>query len=98
MMPWMRPPSKRLLRDQYSIGSTPPSGDDEARAGRRARTKTDTHSSNTIDSAMTHFSADAMARTSSRQVSTLPTKSACSVVMPQQQQRERASLRARPTR
>ena len=37
--------------------------------------KIETHSSKTSDSAMTHLSAEAIARTSSRQVSTLPMKS-----------------------
>ena len=37
--------------------------------------KIETHSSKTSDSAMTHLRADAIARTSSRQVSTLPMKS-----------------------
>ena len=79
-IPWMRPPSKRLLRDQYSMGS--------AFSGSGAKPgitgfwmKIDTHSSNSSESPMTHLSADAIARTSSRQVRTAPTKSAWSVVM-----------------
>ena len=43
--------------------------------------KIDTHSSNTSDRPMTHLRADAIARTSSRQVSTLPMNSAWIVVM-----------------
>ena len=43
--------------------------------------KIDTNSSKTIESPRTHFRAEAMARTISRQVSTAAMKRPCSVVM-----------------
>ena len=60
--------------------------------------KIDTHSSKTSDSAMTHLRADAIARTSSRQVSTLPMKSAWSVVMTSSSSVSAVASRPRATR
>jgi hypothetical protein len=75
MIPWMRvPQSNRLSRDQYSMGSSAFPTTKPGRIG--ACTRSDTHSSNRSESAITHLRADAAARTSSRQVRTLPTKSA----------------------
>ncbi len=81
MMPWMRPPSKRLSRDQYTIGSS--AGEvGITKPGRIGPPmKIDTHSSKTSERAMTHLSADAIARTSSRHVRTLPMNRPCSVVI-----------------
>ena len=80
MMPWMRSgKSKRLFRDQYSIGSSAFSTTQPGMIG--SPMTIDTHSSKRIDIATTHFSADATAPTSSRHVRTLPMKSACRVVM-----------------
>ena len=84
-----RPVHDRVVRARS--GTTKP-----GRIG--ARTKSETHSSKTSDSAMTHFSADARARTSSRQVSTLPMNSALERGDAQQQQRQRGRLAPLPTR
>ncbi len=78
--PWMRPPSKRLSRDQYSIGSMRCEGTTKP-GSRGPRTSTETATSNSSDRPTTHLAAEATARTTSRQVSTAPTNSPWKVVM-----------------
>ncbi len=80
-MPWMRPPSNRLSRDQYTIGSDAFSTGITKRGSSGPPMKTETQTSKRSDRATTHLHAEAIARTSSCHVSTAAMNIACSVVM-----------------